>query len=53
MKVLYEITVKLTVYADNEQSAYDIIENDIDSLVSESEQLQNYAIGNILTVETE
>ena len=53
MKTLYEITVKLTVYADNVQAAYDIIENDIDSLVSESEQLQNYAIDNVVMVETE
>jgi hypothetical protein len=53
MKTLYEITVKLTVYAENKQIAYDIIENDIDSLVSESEQLQNYVIDDVITVETE
>jgi hypothetical protein len=51
MQKYFEITVKITVCADDKQSAYDIVEGDIDSLVSDSDQLQNYFIADTIELE--
>jgi len=50
MKTLYEITVKITVYADSEIEAHSIIEDGVDDIVKNSDTMQNYCIVEIDTI---
>ncbi len=50
MKTLYEITVKLTVYADSEIEAHSIIEDGVDDIVKNSDTMQYFYVSEIDTV---
>ena len=50
MKTLYEITVKITVYADSEIEAHSIIEDGVDDIVKNSDTMQNYYVSEIDTI---